>query len=300
MHDVFISYSTLDSNTALNIRKVLENDGVVCWMAPRDIPSGSNYTREIPQAIRNCKIFLLVLSKNAQSSQWVLRELDSAVNQRRYLLPVMIDEEPLRDEFDFLLTGAQRHPACPAGIDALRALSERVKEILLPKEVAEEKAAERTVSSSGRIEQKRDPAPPEQKRLLLCPHCGTGIGMQFHGAKMLKGLYRVTAEEKLTLWLIPVFGGLFFFLSALIVSILTVLANISLAGAFLEILRPFILVACVLLGCWTGERLSRKIVLQKRQKLGWNVRSFRCERCGTKFHVELNQCGIIRKNAKGS
>ena len=117
--------------------------------------------------------------------------------------------------------------------------------------------------------------------------------MQFYGAEELKRFHRVTPEERLTLWLIPVFGALFFFLSALLVSILTVLANISLAGAFLEILQPVILIICTLLGLWTGDKAGRKIVLQKRQKLGWDVCSFRCQKCGGKFHVELNRCGII-------
>lgn len=293
MHDVFISYSTLDSNIALNIRKVLENDGIVCWMAPRDIPGGSNYTREIPQAIRNCKVFLLVLSKNAQASQWVLRELDAAANQRRYLLPVMIDKEPLRDEFDFLLSGAQRHPAYPASIHALRALSERVREIVLTKKMNAEKPA--AVPAPAVPKKRRSTFRTEKKAYLECPICCYPITE----ASEIKRFCRVTTEEMLTLWLIPVFGALFFFLAALTISFLTVLANISLAGAFLEILRPIILILCTLSGCWAGERFSRKIVLQKRKKLGWNVLSFSCRHCGSKYHLEANQRKIFSKVKKG-
>lgn len=39
-HDIFISYSGKDSNTANVICHELEKNGIRCWMAPRDIPVG--------------------------------------------------------------------------------------------------------------------------------------------------------------------------------------------------------------------------------------------------------------------
>ena len=57
MKEIFISYSTVDAINAETVRNVLEKNGLSCWMAPRDIPGGSNYTKEIPIAIRNCKVF---------------------------------------------------------------------------------------------------------------------------------------------------------------------------------------------------------------------------------------------------
>jgi hypothetical protein len=99
-------------------------------MAPRDIPGGSNYTREIPIAIRNCKVFVLILSKNAQSSQWVLKELDSAVNCGKVILPFMLEDCILNDEFNFLLTGAQRYAAYQKTAEALETLVSRVRSIV--------------------------------------------------------------------------------------------------------------------------------------------------------------------------
>ena len=107
MKEIFISYSSNDLPQAETVRNVLEKNGLSCWMAPRDIPGGSNYTKEIPIAIRNCKIFVLILSKSAQNSHWVLKELDSAVNCGKVILPFMLEDCALNDEFNFLLTGAQ-------------------------------------------------------------------------------------------------------------------------------------------------------------------------------------------------
>ena len=101
MKEIFISYSSNDLLQAETVRNVLEKNGLSCWMAPRDIPGGSNYTKEIPIAIRNCKIFVLILSKSAQSSHWVLKELDSAVNCGKVILPFMLEDCALNDEFNF-------------------------------------------------------------------------------------------------------------------------------------------------------------------------------------------------------
>lgn len=50
-HDVFISYSSRNKPTALAICHVLEEHGVRCWMAPRDIPPGADYGDVIDEAI---------------------------------------------------------------------------------------------------------------------------------------------------------------------------------------------------------------------------------------------------------
>ena len=130
MKEVFISYSTIDAINAETVRNILEKNGLSCWMAPRDIPGGSNYTKEIPIAIRNCKVFVLILSKNAQSSQWVLKELDSAVNCGKVILPFMLEECILNDEFNFLLTGTQRYAAYQKKAEALETLISRIRGIL--------------------------------------------------------------------------------------------------------------------------------------------------------------------------
>lgn len=132
MHDVFISYSTKDMAQAETVRNVLEENGIPCWMAPRDIPGGSNYAREIPVAIRNCQVFVLILSENAQTSNWVIKELDSAVNCGKVILPFMLEDCPLNDEFNFLLTGAQRYAAYQKKAEVLNTLVSRIRAITGP------------------------------------------------------------------------------------------------------------------------------------------------------------------------
>ena len=109
--DVFISYKAEEIEEASWVKSVLENNGISCWMAPSCIPGGSSYAVEIPRAIRQAKVFVLILSSKAQSSQWVSREVDLAINEGKIVLPFMLENCALKDDFNFYLTNVQRYVA---------------------------------------------------------------------------------------------------------------------------------------------------------------------------------------------
>ncbi len=104
---VFISYSSKDFLYARGIAAMLKEIGVSYWKAPEMIPPGSNYAREIPAAIRDCDVFLILVSSFSQRSMWVEKELDSALNNRKEILPIKLDEEPLNELFGFYLNNVQ-------------------------------------------------------------------------------------------------------------------------------------------------------------------------------------------------
>lgn len=104
---VFISYSSKDAGFVNQITKVLKDMRISYWKAPEMIPAGSSYAREIPRAIRECEVFLLVLSKASQTSIWVEKEIDSAINHRKTIVPVKIDEVPLCETYRFYLNNVQ-------------------------------------------------------------------------------------------------------------------------------------------------------------------------------------------------
>ena len=104
---VFISYSSKNEGFVNQIIKVLNDMGIPFWKAPEMIPAGSSYAREIPRAIRECEVFLLVLSKASQTSIWVEKEIDSAINHRKTIVPVKIDEVPLCETYRFYLNNVQ-------------------------------------------------------------------------------------------------------------------------------------------------------------------------------------------------
>ena len=112
MHKVFVSYSSREADRAYEIVTQLEAAGIPCWIAPRDIGVGSNYTRDIPKAIRECTHFLLALSANAEASKWVNKELTRAINQEKCLIPLMIEDFTISEGFEFLLEDVQIRNYC--------------------------------------------------------------------------------------------------------------------------------------------------------------------------------------------
>lgn len=104
---IFISYSSKDSQFVEEILAVLRELGLAYWKAPEMIPAGSNYAREIPEVIRRCDFVLLVLSKDSQESIWVEKEIDTAINYRKRIVPVKLDKEPLNTIFKFYLNNVQ-------------------------------------------------------------------------------------------------------------------------------------------------------------------------------------------------
>ena len=108
---VFISYKSEDYENALWVRQVLESNGISCWMAPESIPGGSNYAVEIPQAIKGCSVFVVVVSTLCQESKWVPRELDQAINANKPIMPFMLENCELKDDFNFYLSNVQRYAA---------------------------------------------------------------------------------------------------------------------------------------------------------------------------------------------
>lgn len=105
-HDVFISYSSKNSEIADEICRLLEDNGIGCWIAPRDIPTGQKYASVISAAIKSCKITLLLFSEHAALSPWVESEIAMAFDNKKLIIPFKIDDVELEKypEFDIRLS----------------------------------------------------------------------------------------------------------------------------------------------------------------------------------------------------
>lgn len=104
---VFISYSTKNQSYADAMRELLRDYGVRTWMAPGDIPAGSKYAQVISRAVKDCSCLVLILSEEAQNSVWVAKEVERAVNYRKPIIPVQIEDVILNDEFELYISTDQ-------------------------------------------------------------------------------------------------------------------------------------------------------------------------------------------------
>lgn len=108
MGKLFISYSTKNQKIAKALCDYLERQGLRCWIAPRDIPSASNYAGEITRAIKSAEAFLLIYSKDAGKSEHVKNEINLAINNTKRILPYCLDDSPYDDDLEYYLATRQR------------------------------------------------------------------------------------------------------------------------------------------------------------------------------------------------
>jgi hypothetical protein len=101
--DIFLSYSSKDKSITDQLVTHVEDAGFACWIAPRNIEGGAEYSEVIEKAILKCKIFLLVFSENSEKSPWVKSELNIAFSENKYIIPYKIDATPLKGTMRLLL-----------------------------------------------------------------------------------------------------------------------------------------------------------------------------------------------------
>jgi TolB-like protein len=125
----FISYASQDAAVANRICSALEQAGLPCWIAPRDVRAGEPYAAAIVEAINACCMVVLVLTKSAIDSPHVLREVERASSKARPVLSIRLDGAQLPPELEYFLSanhwleapGGAIEPVLPALIEAVRA-----------------------------------------------------------------------------------------------------------------------------------------------------------------------------------
>ena len=108
--DVFICHRTIapDQDIADAICTRLEERGLRCWIAPRNILAGSqNYERDIMKGVENCRLFLLVSSFKSIYSEDCEMELKTAVLANKALYSYRIDDTPYDGAFEKALSAVQ-------------------------------------------------------------------------------------------------------------------------------------------------------------------------------------------------
>jgi hypothetical protein len=101
--EIFISYSSKDKDIVYQLVTDIEKAGFTCWIAPRNIEGGAEYSEVIEKAILKSQIFLLIFSENSEKSPWVKSELNIAFSENKYIIPYKIDAAPLKGTMRLLL-----------------------------------------------------------------------------------------------------------------------------------------------------------------------------------------------------
>jgi hypothetical protein len=102
--DVFISYSGEDKPIADAICSGLETVGIRCWIAPRDIPPGLNYAKELIHAIDDSSMMVVVFSSHSNQSPHVTTDVTRAVSKGLIIVPFRIEDVPLSESMEYLIS----------------------------------------------------------------------------------------------------------------------------------------------------------------------------------------------------
>ena len=104
---VFISYASQDAAVANSIVENLEQHGLRCWLAPRDVKPGALYADAIVRAINEANAVVLVLSTSSVASSHVGREVERAGSKHKRIIGFRIDAAPLSAELEYFLSNSQ-------------------------------------------------------------------------------------------------------------------------------------------------------------------------------------------------
>ena len=103
-HDVFVSYASDDKPTADAVCATLENRGIRCWIAPRDILPSMDWGGAIVDAISASRVMVVVYSAKANDSPQIKREVERAVNRGLAVIPFRIEDVPMSKTLEFFMS----------------------------------------------------------------------------------------------------------------------------------------------------------------------------------------------------
>ena len=109
----FISHAKADAKKAQEIAASLEERGLKCWIAPRDVTAGRAYGDEIIRGIESAKAFVLVLSKSSNGSSFVAREVERAVSKQKPIFVVRLGNIEPAPALELFISGTQWIDAFP-------------------------------------------------------------------------------------------------------------------------------------------------------------------------------------------
>src|SRR6202163_3241493 len=102
-HDVFTRHAHKDKRIADAICEKLESAEMRCWIAPRDISAGEDWTEATRNAIGSSRVMVLVFSENANAAPHIEREIAHAFYTGRTIIPFRLAETLARRDFLFYL-----------------------------------------------------------------------------------------------------------------------------------------------------------------------------------------------------
>jgi hypothetical protein len=91
-YDVYITHSPEDQATAALTCTALEESGLKCWIASRNLDKRRDRKQAVSKAILNSKIFVIVFSNNTNKAKDLADEMNVALNAELNIIPLRVDQ----------------------------------------------------------------------------------------------------------------------------------------------------------------------------------------------------------------
>jgi hypothetical protein len=128
--NVFISYSRRDLAFVTLLHQELIKHGVSAWFDKENIEVGNQWAMAIVEGIRDCKVFLLVLSPDSAASANVRKEVDLAQRYGKQIVPLIWRTTEIPIAMEYQLAGIQwmefKEDASPAKFNDLAQVMQRL------------------------------------------------------------------------------------------------------------------------------------------------------------------------------
>ena len=170
--DVFLSYEHSLKSVVDRICSELENEGIRCWYAPRDVIG--DYATSIVNAIDSASVFVVLLNNESSKSPHVLNEVEMAYkriidNQGELtILPFKLDDKDLSKAMEYYVKRMHWIDASLQGIEnAVQELKNKIKAIIRPVNEEIKKSCERHSNTYYDSTDKKETERLKKQRILL-------------------------------------------------------------------------------------------------------------------------------------
>ena len=183
-YDVFISYSRKDyidenkneipNNAVSKIKKALTNEEISFWFDEDGIYSGQNFVEKIVTNIEASKIFVYLSTVNSNNSKWTCKEIASADEFGKPIIPVRIDSSPYNKkvlfriaDLDYIEYYSNPQKGIEELITSIKAHLRLIQEEIDKKKEEEEKRLEAKRKKEEEEKKKKELEEKERKEELL-------------------------------------------------------------------------------------------------------------------------------------
>lgn len=140
-YDVFVSYAREDLQRVGVWIEELKKGGVSAFFDMESLLYGAHWQSEITEAVRTAKMVIVFISSSSLASDFVPKELSLAVDMRKNILPVLLEDVEVTGQILFCITGLHR----------VEAYNKELKEVWLKIQAALQHAGVEWKSPSRRL-----------------------------------------------------------------------------------------------------------------------------------------------------